>query len=602
MANSKDSIYSDQYTTYGLFENQYVLLSCSIKFADLFIYDSNKYEIGRICDYSHKFRGYNCSLRHKRKHTDGGYKAGRCVICKNEERLLQRNDKNASHSLTDEYTTYGSFINTATLIACNIDLSNSFKYDLSKYTLGTLCPNNHKFKGYNCSLRSITQGGKCATCLKEKQKSRREELNNTAYSDDYVTYGIFDHHTVLIACNLKLKDYFVYDSSKYEIGSVCHKNHKFRGHNCSLRRKAPQGTVGNCSICEHERYIKDTNPSNIFSSVPISLHSSIDFDTSRYELDCLCKREHKWKGFNYTLRRQRGSSLGECQECKNERNRNNPYRQSVLDTEKYHRWLANPRISESVAQIVIEQIKLHESEIDLDKYYLGRMCHRHHDWRNTGKSLRRMERGNCHECDNFHKEVNKDKNRERQKYKTWLARPKISPTVAELVAKSQREYDKRQKYNERCKEKNRKRYRERYRENPTKERIRQRIYKHANPDKIKNSDATRRDRVQKQNNNTINTDWLKKEYAQTNVCLYCGKKMIENQKSLDHLVPISKGGLHAIHNVVVCCRSCNYAKRDKDFAVWLEELSEKQKKKSTAVYKKKHGVSPLQGHLPLVFD
>lgn len=78
--------------------------------------------------------------------------------------------------------------------------------------------------------------------------------------------------------------------------------------------------------------------------------------------------------------------------------------------------------------------------------------------------------------------------------------------------------------------------------------------------------------------------------------------MIENEKSLDHLIPVSKGGLHAIHNVVVCCRSCNYAKGDKDFAVWLDELSNRQKKEATTIYKRKHGVSPLQGHLPLVFD
>ena len=49
-------------------------------------------------------------------------------------------------------------------------------------------------------------------------------------------------------------------------------------------------------------------------------------------------------------------------------------------------------------------------------------------------------------------------------------------------------------------------------------------------------------------------------YARAKVCGYCGNKMRSNAKSLDHLVPISRGGVHGIENVEVVCLDCNLTK------------------------------------------
>jgi 5-methylcytosine-specific restriction endonuclease McrA len=48
-------------------------------------------------------------------------------------------------------------------------------------------------------------------------------------------------------------------------------------------------------------------------------------------------------------------------------------------------------------------------------------------------------------------------------------------------------------------------------------------------------------------------------------CAYCGAS---GDLHIEHVVPISKGGGHAIGNIVPACESCNYSKRDHDPEAW----------------------------------
>lgn len=48
-------------------------------------------------------------------------------------------------------------------------------------------------------------------------------------------------------------------------------------------------------------------------------------------------------------------------------------------------------------------------------------------------------------------------------------------------------------------------------------------------------------------------------------CAYCGST--ENI-TMDHVIPISRGGTHGIGNLVPACLSCNNSKLDKTFAEW----------------------------------
>jgi 5-methylcytosine-specific restriction endonuclease McrA len=48
-------------------------------------------------------------------------------------------------------------------------------------------------------------------------------------------------------------------------------------------------------------------------------------------------------------------------------------------------------------------------------------------------------------------------------------------------------------------------------------------------------------------------------------CAYCG----DPATTIDHVVPISKGGAHSKENVVPACKPCNSSKNAKPLLVWL---------------------------------
>lgn len=55
-------------------------------------------------------------------------------------------------------------------------------------------------------------------------------------------------------------------------------------------------------------------------------------------------------------------------------------------------------------------------------------------------------------------------------------------------------------------------------------------------------------------------------------CVYCGAK---ERITLDHLIPLSRGGNHTIGNLAPACRSCNARKGTKlpiEFKVWRKKV------------------------------
>ena len=48
-------------------------------------------------------------------------------------------------------------------------------------------------------------------------------------------------------------------------------------------------------------------------------------------------------------------------------------------------------------------------------------------------------------------------------------------------------------------------------------------------------------------------------------CAYCGK---EAKLTLDHVIPLSKGGKHSKDNAVAACAHCNSSKGNRTLAEW----------------------------------
>lgn len=56
------------------------------------------------------------------------------------------------------------------------------------------------------------------------------------------------------------------------------------------------------------------------------------------------------------------------------------------------------------------------------------------------------------------------------------------------------------------------------------------------------------------------SQWWKQKLAQ-GVCYYCEQKFASEQLTMDHVVPLSRGGRSTKGNSVVCCKECNSKKK-----------------------------------------
>ncbi len=60
------------------------------------------------------------------------------------------------------------------------------------------------------------------------------------------------------------------------------------------------------------------------------------------------------------------------------------------------------------------------------------------------------------------------------------------------------------------------------------------------------------------------TQWWKAKLNQ-GLCYYCEQKFARENLTMDHLVPIGRGGFSVKSNVVVACKECNTKKGAKTF-------------------------------------
>jgi len=73
------------------------------------------------------------------------------------------------------------------------------------------------------------------------------------------------------------------------------------------------------------------------------------------------------------------------------------------------------------------------------------------------------------------------------------------------------------------------------------------------------------------------THWWKAKVA-AGVCHYCGKKFPSEELTMDHIVPLSRGGRSVKGNVVPCCKECNTRKKyDTPVDMLLKKIENEKK-------------------------
>ena len=56
------------------------------------------------------------------------------------------------------------------------------------------------------------------------------------------------------------------------------------------------------------------------------------------------------------------------------------------------------------------------------------------------------------------------------------------------------------------------------------------------------------------------TNWWQAQ-IQKGICHYCGGKFPPSELTMDHVVPLSRGGRSTKGNIVPCCKNCNNGKK-----------------------------------------
>ena len=57
------------------------------------------------------------------------------------------------------------------------------------------------------------------------------------------------------------------------------------------------------------------------------------------------------------------------------------------------------------------------------------------------------------------------------------------------------------------------------------------------------------------------TQWWKRRIAK-GVCHYCGQNILPKDLTMDHIVPLGRGGKSTKGNLVTACKACNNAKKN----------------------------------------
>ena len=73
-----------------------------------------------------------------------------------------------------------------------------------------------------------------------------------------------------------------------------------------------------------------------------------------------------------------------------------------------------------------------------------------------------------------------------------------------------------------------------------------------------------------------NSSWWKRKRS-TGICYYCGNKFKPAELTMDHLIPVARGGRSVSGNLVPACKECNSKKKYLLPMEWEEYLGSLKK-------------------------
>lgn len=73
------------------------------------------------------------------------------------------------------------------------------------------------------------------------------------------------------------------------------------------------------------------------------------------------------------------------------------------------------------------------------------------------------------------------------------------------------------------------------------------------------------------------SQWWKRRLAK-GVCYYCGSPIPPSELTMDHIVPVARGGRSIKGNVVPACKTCNNNKKQLLPMEWEQYLNSKTKR------------------------